>query len=106
GPQDAPYKAFIGRNRARVERSPHSGGSALPLLSDREDGCRRNGCPGLGRSVLLPAEGAAGERLEPGLVLRVGSRRLELEVKVRAARVAGVPDEPDGRPRLELGVRR
>ena len=55
-------------------------------------GARWAGVAGAG---VLPAEGGAGEALEPRLVLRVRRRGGELQVEVRAGRVAGLADEPD-----------
>ena len=49
----------------------------------------------LRRSRVRPAEGRAREALEPVLVLRVRGGGLELEMEVRAGRVAGLADEAD-----------
>src|SRR5262245_45327144 len=66
---------------------------------DSEDaaGARRAGVAGTG---VLPTEGGAGEALEPRLLLWVRGRRGELQMEVRAGRVAGLADE------AYLGARR
>src|SRR5436190_10101120 len=72
------------------------------LRDDGEDPGRRLRAGQLERRrSVLPAERLAREALEPGLVLRVGRRRLELEMEVRPCGVAGRADEPDLRPRRE-----
>src|SRR5439155_456929 len=48
----------------------------------------RGGEVGIVLGAVLPGERRAGGGLEPGLVLRPGARRLELEVEVRAGGVA------------------
>ncbi len=59
----------------------------------------------VGRFRVLPAEGRSGEPLEPGLGLRIGVGRIELQVKVRACRVAGLSDQPDRGTRRERRTR-
>src|SRR6476620_9908147 len=53
----------------------------------------------IGRRIRLggvePAEGRAGEGLEPRLILGIAGRRIDLEVKGCALGGAGVADEPD-----------
>src|SRR5437016_13418357 len=91
----------IGRNRLRLNpergcgvpvsaRKGDHGARGLP--DHREDAARR--AEGRGRRV-LPAERAAGEALEPRLLLRPRRWGLQLEVEVRTARIAGVTDEAD-----------
>src|SRR5207237_8220717 len=66
---------------------------------DREDpGCLRDTGRLERRRGVLPAERPAGKALEPGLPLRPRGRRLQLEVQVRAARMAGHADQADLRP--------
>src|SRR2546429_2238664 len=64
---------------------------------DGEDSCGRRSRVGQleRRGRVLPAEGAAREALEPGLILRELGRRLKLEMEVRAGGVAGRADQAD-----------
>src|SRR2546425_5436614 len=73
----------------------------IPRIGDDGEDPRRRGS-GVGQLELshgvLPAEGSAREALEPRLILRVGRRRLELEMEMRPGRVARRSDETDLRP--------
>src|SRR5918995_5337676 len=51
------------------------------------------------RRGVLPAERSAGETLEPGLLLRIRGRGLQLEMQVGSRRVARRADETDLHPR-------
>src|SRR6266581_294336 len=94
--------------RAMLRESAESGLDSSPTTGETDDGvprirddgedARRNRrCVGQleGRRGVLPGEGAAGEALEPGLVLREFGRGLKLQVQVRSGRVPGRADEPD-----------
>src|SRR2546422_551719 len=84
-------------------------------VSRRRDGGRRRlrpddleHGPGLRhrRRRVLPAKGDARERLEPRLDLRIGGRRVDLQMEVRAGGVAGRADEADRKDVVALVGRR
>src|SRR4051794_20823853 len=81
---------LVGGNGGAVEAAGRTGGAA----DHREDRIRRR----IRLDGVEPAEGGARKGLEPGLVLRVPRRRLELKMEVRAFGMAGVADEADGLP--------
>src|SRR2546423_6599432 len=103
--------------------SEPNGGVVIPLPGEQDDGtARRRRCCWLvgddredraarrdrslrvpSRRRILPAEGDVREALEPRQALRVDGLRIELEMEVRAARVAGHPDQADFLPRREPG---
>src|SRR5438876_10477835 len=86
--------------RAMLRESAESGLDSSPTASEDDDGIPRIRDDGEdprrdwsgvwqfeGRRRVLPRERAAGEALEPGLVLWELGRRLQLQVEVRARRV-------------------
>src|ERR1700730_839249 len=100
--------------RAMVRESAESGLDSSPTPSENDDGIPRIGDDGedpprRGRGVgqfewrrgVLPAERDAREALEPGLILWVGRRWLELEMEMRPGRMARRSDETDLSPRCE-----
>src|SRR4051794_6105482 len=107
--------------RAMLPQSARNGLNSTPGASERDNAVPRlrdDGEDPRGRRVagqlergrrVLPAECLAGEALEPGLVLRPAGRRLQLQMQVRAGRMAGRPDEADlcaGRERDAVDDRR
>src|SRR5437763_1535707 len=75
---------------------PREGDDAVTRFRDDSEDSRLRRARRLERrGGVLPAEGTAGEVLEPELPLRPGRRRLQLQMVVRAAGVAGHADEPD-----------